>query len=458
MPHKQPSGAMPNAGLLGLLTVLGPVSMDLYLPGLTDVSRSLHLGRVAASGTLFTCLAGLAVGQILWGQVIDRLGKRGPLLAAISVWVLSSAGCALAVSGAMLISLRAVQGLAGGCGMTVARAVLAQRLSGHRLAAGLARIALVTNVCAVSAPLAGGALLSAVGWRGLFLVLTGCGVAVGLLAALVFNDQAAPGPWLAEQRSGRGGTRLRDLLVPLRSPRYRCGAAIAMVSFAQVILYVSIAPAMLRGHYGLGGAPFGVAFAVTVAALVGGTRVAPLVLRRFRRRPGALVAACLAAAAAAAVQAGAGAVDAWPPLALTVALFALGNAASGILFALGATEALSGTTAGAGAAAGLLGGLQFGGGAALATLATTTGVRTLGGYGLAGTAMCLLSAGLAVLADRRSGTPGPTFPGGQAAGVAAPAGAGPGVPCRAPDVVARAARSAARKQKSGAIGFIEHGN
>lgn len=382
---------MPHAGLLGLLTVLGPVSMDLYLPGLPDVSQSLGLARGAASATLFACLAGLAVGQVLWGQVIDRLGTRGPLLFGIALWVASSAGCALATAGAELIVLRAVEGIAGGCGMTVARALLAQRLAGHLLAAALARIALVTNVCAVSAPLAGGALLGAVGWRGLFLVLAAGGCVVALLAAVAFRERAGevgPRPYQAAD------PRARDLLIPLRSPRYVRGAAVAVVSFAQVVLYVSIAPAMLRGHYGLGGAAFGAVFAVTVAALVLGTRMAPLLLRsRLRQDP--LVAACLAAAAAATAEGAAAAVDAWPPLAVLTVLLALGNATAGVLISLGATESLSATTAGVGAAAGLLGGLQFGGGAALATLVTTAGVRNLGGYGLAGALMCLLSAAVA---------------------------------------------------------------
>jgi MFS transporter, DHA1 family, multidrug resistance protein len=259
----------------------------------------------------------------------------------------------------------------------------------------LARIAVVTNVCAVSAPLAGGVLLGAAGWRGLFLVLAGCGVMVALLAALVFRESGAPPP------GQPGGLRARDLLVPLRSPSYVRAAAVAVVSFAQVILYVSIAPALLRGHYGLGGVAFGAVFAVTVAALILGTRLAPLLLRRFPARRDPLVATCLAAAAAALLQAGAATADAWPPLAVTVVLFALGNVASGLLISLGATEALTATTAGAGVAAGLLGGLQFGGGAALATLATAAGVSTLKGYGLAGALMCLLSAGLAARARRR---------------------------------------------------------
>jgi len=88
-----------------------------------------------------------------------------------------------------------------------------------------------------------------------------------------------------------------------------------------------------------------------------------------------------------------------------VALFAVGNLASGLLISLGATEALTAATAGAGVAAGPLGGLQFGGGAVLATLATAAGVRTLGGYGLAGALMCLLSAGLAARARRRPAAP-----------------------------------------------------
>jgi len=394
-----------HPGLLGLITVLGPVSMDLYLPGLPEVSQSLGLGREAASATLFACLAGLAAGQVLWGQVIDRHGNRRPLLLAISLWVLASGGCALATDGTMLIALRAMQGLAGGCGMTVARTVLAQRLTGHLLAAGLARIALVTNVCAVSAPLVGGVLLGASGWRGLFLVLAGCGIAVALLAALAFRESVAP------RRDRTGSLRPRDLLVPLRSASYTRAAVVAVVSFAQVILYVSIAPAMLRGHYGLGGAAFGAVFAVTVAALIAGTRLAPLLLRRFPSRRDPLVATCLMAAAVALLQAGAAAADAWPPLVVTVALFAFGNVVSGLLISLGATEALSAATAGAGVAAGLLGGLQFGGGAVLATLATATGVRTLGGYGLAGALACLLSAGLAARAGRTPDAPRTTrFP------------------------------------------------
>jgi DHA1 family bicyclomycin/chloramphenicol resistance-like MFS transporter len=426
--------------MLGLLTVLGPVSMDLYLPGLPDVSASLGLGRGAASATLFVCLAGLAAGQIFWGQVIDRHGMRGPLLLAISLWIAASVGCALAADGAELVAMRAVQGIAGGCGMTVARAVLAQRLTGHLLAAGLARIALVTNVCAVSAPLAGGALLGAVGWRGLFLALAGWGMAVLLIVAATFGRTGARRDATAD--SGPGGRaaadRVQELLLPLRSPGYVRAAAVTVVSFAQVIVYVSLAPAMLRGHYRLGGAAFGLVFAVTVAALVVGTRTAPLLLRRHGavRWPDPLVFACGLAAVASVLQMAAGTVTGWPPLPILTVLLALGNATIGVLIALSAAVALSSTTAGAGVAAGLLGGLQFGGGAALASLVTATGVRGLAGYGLAGTVMCLLCAVGTAWAGRRSE---------ELRGAAR-------------RTAHDSATAAGQAPKSGAIGFIERGN
>jgi DHA1 family bicyclomycin/chloramphenicol resistance-like MFS transporter len=120
--------------ILGSLTAFAPMSIDLYLPAFPELARHFGVGQASVQLTLTACLAGLALGQLLAGPCSDAMGRRRPLLVGLAVYVGASVGCALAPSAAALTGLRLVQGLAGGAGLVIARAVVRDLYSGVALA------------------------------------------------------------------------------------------------------------------------------------------------------------------------------------------------------------------------------------------------------------------------------------------------------------------------------------
>ncbi len=166
-----PGGALRRTGLLvtlvlGGLTATPPLAMDMYLPSLPEVTRSLHAPAATVQLTLTGCLAGMALGQLLVGPMSDRWGRRRPLLVGLVVYVVATALCALAPSVESLVVFRLVQGLAGAAGIVIARAVVRDLYDGVAMARFFSTLMLISGVAPVVAPLIGGQILRVTDWRG----------------------------------------------------------------------------------------------------------------------------------------------------------------------------------------------------------------------------------------------------------------------------------------------------
>ena len=144
--------------LLSFLTALGPLSMDMYLPSLPDIGRTLQVPVLQVQLTISSYLFGFAVGQIFYGPVSDRLGRRPVLLAALVVYALATVGCAAAQSINALIALRFLQALGGAGAIVLARAVVRDLYSGVRAGRELSLMGAITGVAPIVAPVVGGVL------------------------------------------------------------------------------------------------------------------------------------------------------------------------------------------------------------------------------------------------------------------------------------------------------------
>ena len=185
--------------ILGSMVAIGPLSIDMYLPGLPEITRSLDAEAAAVQLTLTAVVAGLALGQLVAGPLSDRIGRRRPLIDRPAQLRGGSLLCALAPSVHALTGLRFLQGLTGGAGIVIGRAVVRDLYSGAAAAKLFSSLMLVTGLAPILAPVIGAQVLKVTAWQGIFVVLAGLALAIVTLAAV-----ALPETLPAEQRD-RGG-------------------------------------------------------------------------------------------------------------------------------------------------------------------------------------------------------------------------------------------------------------
>ncbi|MEV8586479.1 multidrug effflux MFS transporter [Streptomyces sp. NPDC051180] len=250
--------------VLGGLTALPPLSMDMYLPALPEVTGALHAPAATVQLTLTACLAGMALGQLVVGPMSDKWGRRRPLLVGMVVYVLATAACALAPTAGLLIGCRLLQGLAGAAGIVIARAVVRDLYDGVEMARFFSTLMLISGAAPIVAPLIGGQILRVTDWRGVFLVLTAIGV---LLTAVVwrFLDETLP----AERRQQGGvGAALRTMR-GLLADRVFAGYMLAGgFGFAALFAYISASPFVVQEIYGASPQTFSLLFGLNSIGLV----------------------------------------------------------------------------------------------------------------------------------------------------------------------------------------------
>src|SRR4051812_24142817 len=159
------------AVVLSLLTVFGPISMDLYLPVLPALTTELRSATSTAQLTITACLLGLAAGQLVAGPLSDRFGRRRPLLIGVVAYVAVSLLCAVSPTAETLIAARFVQGLAGGVGVVIAQAAGRDLYSGGALLRYYGRLTVLGRLAAIVGPVIGGQLAQVTDWRGIFVFL-----------------------------------------------------------------------------------------------------------------------------------------------------------------------------------------------------------------------------------------------------------------------------------------------
>ncbi|MER6060052.1 multidrug effflux MFS transporter [Streptomyces sp. NPDC001792] len=359
--------------VLGGLTATPPLAMDMYLPSLPEVTRSLHAPAASVQLTLTACLLGMALGQLVVGPMSDRWGRRRPLLAGLGVYLLATALCALAPNVETLVAFRLAQGLAGAAGIVIARAVVRDLYDGVAMARFFSTLMLVSGVAPIVAPLIGGQILRVTDWRGVFVVLTVVGVLLAALVWLRLPETLPP----AERHDGGVQAALRamrGLLADLPFSGYMLAGGFA---FAALFAYISASPFVIQEIYGASPQTFSLLFGLNSVGLVAaGQANGKLLVGRVALEK---VLACglavivLAATALLLMSTGALGEVGLPPIA--AALFVL-MSAMGITLPNAQTLALLRTRHAAGSASALLGTSSFLVGAVASPLVGVAGEHT----------------------------------------------------------------------------------
>ncbi len=356
--------------MLGALSAFGPLSLDLYLPGLPQLADGLDTSASLAQLTLTACLLGLAAGQLLSGPWSDAVGRRRPLIIGVGVYVAASLACAVAPSIASLVVLRFVQGLAGAAGIVIARAIVRDLRSGVAAARLFAGLLLVNGLAPIISPIVGAQLLQLTDWRGLFLVLAAVGALI-LAGTVLWVPESHP-PALRRTGGLADTTRVFRVLL---GDRGFVGCALASgLAFAAMFAYIAGSPFVLQDIYALSPAQFSAVFAVNAVGLVAAGQVSAKLIARSGPRP--VLGAGLVIGATGGVALLAAVVHGGIGLAGILPAFFLVVSSIGVVLPSGTTIALEEHASTAGSASALLGMAQFAVGAISAPLVGVAGKDT----------------------------------------------------------------------------------
>jgi MFS transporter, DHA1 family, multidrug resistance protein len=354
--------------VLGGLSALGPLSTDMYLPALPELSRELGTGMAQTQLTLSAGILGLSLGQVIAGPSSDALGRRRPLLVGMAAFALASLLCIIAPSVAVLTVLRFIQGGAGAAGIAIALAMVSDLYAGTVQARVFALLMLVSGLAPIIAPLLGSQLLAFTSWRGIFVLLAVIGVLLLLVVAFGLDETLPPA---RRQRGGLAASlrSFRDLLLDGRFVGYALASGLA---FAAGIVYISVSPFVLQNIYGVSTQLTGMVFGINALGLVIAAQISGKLVGRVPAQTllawGVALLAIGGLALLAVVLGGIGLAGMLP--ALFVVIASLG------LIAPNATALALADTKTAGSAAALLGVLQFSIGALSAPLVGLAGTAT----------------------------------------------------------------------------------
>ncbi|WP_084531513.1 multidrug effflux MFS transporter [Nocardia miyunensis] len=402
VPVRPPEGAdrIRLVLVLGVLTALGPFTVDMYLPALPTISAHFHTTDTAVQLTLTGTLAGLAIGQLVVGPLSDSYGRRRPLLVGTAVHVSASVACFFAPSVAALGALRALQGFGAAATGVIAMAVVRDLFVGRAAAIVLSRLMLVMGVAPILAPSVGGLVLSAVSWQGVFLVLAGLGAGMMLLGACALSETLPP-----DARAERGISHaLNGYRTLIGDPRFLVLVLVCGLGRSVLWAYIAGSSFVMQGQFGLTSQTYGFAFAAGAVVLIGASQLNVALLKRWSPLRISLVSLLVSTAVGVAfIVLAATATGGFAGFALPV-LALLG--ATGFVMPNAPALALSQHGAIAGTAAAMVGFAQFGAAAVVAPI-----VGLLGNTSLAVAIVTTASAGLGFAAlgavsSRRPPVPG----------------------------------------------------
>lgn len=266
--------------ILGALVALGPFTIDLYLPAFPAVAADLGTSDASIQLTLTATTIGFGLGQLIVGPLSDSFGRRRPLLIATAVHILASVSVVFAPTVEWIMVGRVFQGIGAAGGAVVAMAIVRDLFGGQSLIRMLSRMALVTGLAPVVAPVIGSQLLRFVDWREIFVVLALYGLAMTLVAGFLLVETLP-----VERRGGVGLAAIRGRYVRLLGDTAFVGVAIVgAMTFTTLFAYLSASSFVLQDMYGLSAQEFGIAFGANSIGLVICTQIASRLMRRFAPR------------------------------------------------------------------------------------------------------------------------------------------------------------------------------
>lgn len=365
MPAPTASIRQPSLGeilLLGSLTAFGAVTIDLYLPTLPAIARDYGTSAAAVQLTLSTFFVGMALGQLFFGPLSDRIGRRPTILIGCAVYVAASLFCALAPTIEALVAGRFFQALGCCAAMVTCRAIVRDRYDHRDSARIFSLLMLVLAIAPLLAPAVGGWIAAAAGWHAVFYAFVAVGVAISAAVGLRLDESRSA----ATAQAARGQDVLSAYARLLGHKRLIGYLLVGAANGATLFSYIAASPDLVVNSWSFSESQFGLVFAAIAVGVVGSSQVNRQLLKH--RSPDAILAWATLGAAAAGVALWLVALfDAPVPVVLAAVFVALSS--NGLIAANASAGALNVDPLRAGAISGLMGGINFGMGAAASALA-----------------------------------------------------------------------------------------
>ncbi|WEK21184.1 MAG: multidrug effflux MFS transporter [Candidatus Pedobacter colombiensis] len=340
--------------ILGSLTALGPFSIDMYLPGFPAIAADLQTNTARVALSLSSFFIGISAGQLLYGPLLDRFGRKKPLYLGLLVYILASAGCAFVTTIDTLIALRFIQAL-GSCAATVASVAMVRDLFPVKDNAKVfALLMLVLGVSPMVAPTLGGYVTVAFGWHTIFLILLGLG-AFNLIASWL---------WLPESYKPDTNLSLKpkpiisNFWIVLKNPQFYTYAFTGALAFSGLFAYISGSPLLFMEIFHVSEETYGWIFALLSIGFIGSSQVNTLMLRRYTSEQ--LIYAALIIQVITALTFLTGSINGWYGLTETTALLFVFLCCLGFVSPNASALSLLPFTKNAGSASALMGAIQMG--------------------------------------------------------------------------------------------------
>lgn len=275
--------------ILGALIALSPFSIDMYLPAFPAIAGSLNTNTAQVGYSLTSYYAGLCVGQLIYGVLIDRFGRKKPLIAGLLIYLIAGVGCALAPDINFLIGVRLFMALGGCVGMVAARAVVRDLFPVKDTAKILSILVLVMGVAPIIAPTIGGFVNTWLGWRWVFGVMALISLILITAVRLILPETKENDPTI----SLKIGTILPEYAAILKNQSFLIYSLAGGISYAGMYAYIAGSPFVFMERFGFSDRSYGWAFAFNACGLILGSQINRVALKRFSSEKISIYAAFL---------------------------------------------------------------------------------------------------------------------------------------------------------------------
>ncbi|HRX94534.1 MAG TPA: multidrug effflux MFS transporter [Chitinophagaceae bacterium] len=362
MKHTQRSSYTYLIIILGLLTAIGPFSIDMYLPAFPEIAEGLSATHSQVMLSLSSFFIGISAGQLIYGPLLERYGRKKPMFFGLFLYLLASVGCMLAGSVQSLIAFRLLQALGGCAGMVAARAVVRDMFEPGRMAKIFSSLILVVAISPIVAPTLGGYITAAWGWRYVFgaLILMALIILTGIMFMLPETKQPDP------TYSLKPKAILRSFGDVFKNSQFNTYAFTGAIAAAGLYAYISGSPFVFMELFHVSEKQYGWIFAFIAFGLITASQVNNLLLRKYKSEQ--IVKASLICQAICGTVL---LVIAWigiKSLLLTILMIFLFLSCQGFLFPNSSALSLAPFSKNAGTASGLMGAIQMSIGAGASAL------------------------------------------------------------------------------------------